>query len=128
MKKKLTVILLIVVAVVTMGCEETKPEPVAQTKKISGVPTREGTVDIYINYTALPGTIPSYLFTLETAIRSLPKRSPSGDLTINIVDGNSVFVVTDLRTLSAGESWISNANEDDMLDALGPVLNKWVAD
>jgi len=99
-----------------------------QTKKLTGVVTENGTVDVDINYTALLGHTPSYLSTLETVVRGrLQKRLTNGNLTINVVDGYSSFVLEKEKTLKVGSSWLSSSTEDQMAIALIDIVNDWVA-
>jgi len=139
MKKETKQKIAIVVAIVGLmplmlfGCDpnddnEQPPQPVSQTKKLTGVVTENGIVDVDINYTALLGHTPSYLSTLETVIRNLLKnRSTNSNLTINVVDGDSNFVLTANRTLSAGKTWLSNSTEQQIGMDLTQIIDSWIA-
>ena len=116
-------------ASVLIACEETKPEekPVAQSK-ILDITTRGGTINVTVNYMAVPGSIPGYMPTLELVTRNvLAGMITSSDLTINVVDGNGSFVLAGAKTLSVGESWISKATETEMGMSMDSVRSAWVA-
>ena len=69
MEKRFLVIVIVIIAF--MACKtdsDTDPVPIAQSKMLSGVTTIGGSVNVKINYTALPGVVPTYMSTLETVI------------------------------------------------------------
>ena len=131
----MTVATLSPLPIILNGCDnstttkpEIKPEPVAQTKKLIGVTTLEGSVDVNINYMALPDSTPGYLSTLEIVVRTvLSSMITNGNLTIEVIDGDGNFVLIGANTLTAGENWLSNATEREIGINLTQVSSSWVA-
>ena len=114
-----------------VGCPSPSgPEkPTAQSKTFSDVATVGGTVDVAINFTALPNVIPSYMANLETVVRGvLSGSSATGNLTINVIaSGGDGFTLAGPKTLNVRESWLINATEMDMGSSLTSVRSSWVA-
>jgi hypothetical protein len=121
------IVAVIVLSFGFVGCDD-KDDPIPQKVTMSDVPTSNGTVSVTINYTALPGTTPSYMSTLKTVLGIiLESATTNGDLTINVIAGNGEFVLAGTKTLSVGESWVSNATDMEMGRSIMGMLNSWVA-
>jgi len=109
------------------AAEKVVSAEVAQFKTLLNIPTSNGTVNVTINYTALPNTTPGYMLTLETVVRIvLSGIVTNGDLIINVIAGDSEFALAGSKTLSVGETWISNATEMEMGISISDVLIPWV--
>jgi len=69
----------------TSGSKGGTTTPTAQKKTWSGIPTNgdTGTANVTVNYTAVTGTTPSYMSTLETVVKNIiPGTTAVGNLTI----------------------------------------------
>jgi hypothetical protein len=109
------------------------PVPIEQPYLISNIQTTggAGTVNVTINYTALPNVVPSYMPTLEGYIKPCLRYAVvTGELFINIVDGDSSFKSAGAKTLEVGESWIIENidDEDEIIDSILLVRQSWCAD
>jgi uncharacterized membrane protein len=126
----ISMVAIIVLCFSFVGCDDKTPDPVAQTKTLTDVTTGSGSVTVKIHYMAVSGTTPGYMTTLESIIRSrlTAMDMVSGILTINVSANatNGGFVLTDTKTLSVRESWISNATEDEMIRSLNSVRSDWI--
>ena len=114
-----------------VGCDNGSTEdPIAKTYTIEDVETAGGTVDVVVNYMALPSAaVPAYMTNLEAAVRVvLAGSSATNNLTINIVSGGvDGFVMDSSKTIKARESWIANATYMDMGISLTSVESSWIA-
>ena len=114
-----------------MGCppEQEEQKPVEQSKTFSGIATEDGTVDVTVNYTALPGTTPGYLSLIEAALIDLFPYVPVmiSNLTIDVIANNSGFTKTGSKTLSVGESWFTGKEKIDVIDAIEPIVDDWLS-
>ena len=123
----LAIILLIGFIVNSCGDDE-QPQPTQQSKTWSGITTIGGTANIIVNYVALPGVTPSYMSNLEAVIQNIiPGSTANGNFTINVIAGNSGFVLASSKTLSVGESWITGKSEDEIGSAMMGVRSSWLA-
>jgi uncharacterized repeat protein (TIGR02543 family) len=104
---------------------------VKQSKTLSGVTAMFGSVDVIINYTALPDTEPDYMTDLVKAVTDICPgiHTQSGILIINVTataaDGG--FEPGGSKTLNVRESWISGATYEDMLVSLLGRMDDWMA-
>jgi len=126
-KKYLIFCFMVVIVLEFICCKEDDPEPAAQSKTLSNVLTAGGTVNVIINYTAIPGITPSYMSLLEKVINDTLTLTTDKDidLIINVVGGDSEFIKTISKTLSVGESWLSKATEFEMAVSLELILDRW---
>jgi hypothetical protein len=110
---------------------EVTPEPVEQTKTLSEVKTALGSVNVIINYMAVPGKEPSYMDDLVTVIHFLLRGAMEDSdipLIINVIaTGPDGFEKTASRTLSVRESWISNATDIEIAKSLTDNRPSWIA-
>ena len=111
----------------------TQEQPTAQSKTFTGVTDKDGsTVNVTVNYTALPDTVPGYMSTLETVVKNIcVSVYVRGNLTINVISGGDDGFVLDgsegSKTVNVRESWIANATELEMGKALSSKKVQWVA-
>jgi len=119
----LVIILLIGFIVNSCGDDEEKPTPTQQTYTID---LGNGKI-VYVNYTALPGTTPTYMSDLETAIEIIGLGMPTATYKINIIDGNSGFAKTGSKTLSVGKSWFSGKGLQQIMEEIAPLMSDWAA-
>ena len=133
LKQFFVLIVIALVAFAVIGCKDEpdptpQPQPVAQSKTITGIGDT-GAASITVNYTALPGTTPSYMPILEKVVRNVFKNAGmSGNFTINVIaGGNDSFALAGPGTLSAGETWISGATEMEMGQSMNKVAGVWIA-
>jgi len=125
-KQFIVMALFAVVALAVIGCKQ-EPVPVAQSKTFV-ITARDGTttVNVTVNYTALPGVVPSWMSNLELVIRGmLSSGAKTGNLTINVVSGNGGFTIVSGK-LTVGESWITGKSADDIAAAI-PSITDWTA-
>jgi len=129
--KLLATMLCIVAALAIIGCKEDEPDPtatpVAQSKTIEGVVDGDGTsVNVTVNYTALPGVVPSYMPLLETVVKEIfSTRTKPGNFTINVIAGGIDSFTISSGALSVRESWISNATKDQIGAGIMPKIGEW---
>ena len=108
--------------------ETPEPQPVEQSKTISGITTFDGIANVTINYVALPGATPGYLSLIEGACEDILQYAmKGGNLTINVIAGNSGFAKTGSKTLSVGESWFTSKSQLDVTNAMALLSDAWVA-
>ena len=105
------------------GGDDEQPTPTQQTYQID---LGNGKI-VNVNYTALPGTTPSYMSDLETVIELLASGMPTAIYTINVIDGNSGFAKTGSKTLSVGKSWFSGKGVQQIGEGLAPLMSDWTA-
>jgi len=128
MNKIMVLGIIILIGFIVNSCEDQKEEPVPQSYPVNGITTMTGTVNVTINYLALPGTTPGYLSLLETACEIvLPYAFGTGNLTIDVIAGDSGFPKIDSKILSIGASWFKGKTQDDIIDAMGSIVDAWVS-
>jgi hypothetical protein len=126
--KQISIIAIVIITLAIIGCKEDDPEPqpVLQSRTIEGVKNAGGvTVTVTVNYTALPGVVPSYMSPLEGAIKdAIEGGAKIGSLTINVISGNSGFTIID-GVLTVGESWLANKSLAEISSGLPVSLSTW---
>jgi len=131
MKRNVLILaIILLIGLIVNSCEDQKEEPVQQKYEINGITTAGGVANVTVYYMVLPGTAtPGYMSEFETAIKNVLSSSiATGNLTINVIAGNSGFAKTSSKTLSVGASWLTANNSEQAIGpALAELLTPWVA-
>jgi len=127
MKRNLLILaIILLIGFIVNSCSDDEETPVSQSKTFYNVTTENGTVNVIVNYTALPGSTPGYVSLLEEAFRGvLPYYNATGDLTINVIIGDSGLTKTGSKTLSVGESWFTGKTQNDLISAFISIGDAW---
>jgi len=117
-----------IIALAIIGCkQDASPTPVPQSKTIN-LKAEGGTSSaiVTVNYTALPGVVPSYMDNLKEAIMgAVGNSAKTGSLTINVVGGSDGFT-TPSGKLTVGESWLIDKDSDSIMLGM-PSISTWTA-
>jgi hypothetical protein len=126
-RKYFTMMAIAIIALAIIGCKQ-EPTPVPQSKTTSFA-TNGGTVNVTVNYTALPGIVPGYMPTLEYVfIEILKGTNVTGNLTINVISGLGIegFTNAAAGSLNVDASWLASATEYQMGTSMNSKTAKWI--
>jgi len=122
----ITMALFAIIALAIIGCKQDAsptPTPVPQSKTLEGVKnSSDVAVTVTVNYTALPGVVPSYMSPLETAVKGVfASGSKTGNYTINVISGNSIAAD---GVLTIGEAWFANKDASAIYAGISGMIRR----
>jgi hypothetical protein len=139
-KQCITMAIIAIIVFAIIGCKQDDPSPtvmpVPQSKTFTIIATNTEnsitrTANVTVNYTALPNTLPSYMSTLETALKGVFSTNydlgKDFNLTINVISSLGIegFTNAGSKTLSVDASWIANATEQQMGISMTTKFAEW---